>query len=236
MAPMPAPLAPGDGIAKAAGGRFPDGPRRGGHGVCAGSGGGGRGGGLWRPDDGAAPSSLRSVVKTIPLAAGALAAWLAGAPAPLVAGLGLSAAGDLALSRPGERALRAGLAAFFAAHVAYVALFFGLAETPLTGWRLAAAGGAVAYAGAFYWIVQPRLGALSVPVAAYVAVIAAMAGTALFLDAPTAWLGAALFMVSDSVLALELFVWSARRRWSGPIVWATYIAAQTCIAWAALAA
>ncbi len=179
---------------------------------------------------GAPPSALRSVLKTVPLAAGAAAAWLAGAPGALVLGLGLSAAGDLALSRPGEGALKAGLGAFLAAHLAYIALFAGMAEAPLAGLRWIACGALVAYSGAFYWTIQPRLGGLSIPVAAYVAVIAVMGAASLFLDRPLVWIGAALFVASDSLLALELFVWSARRRWSGQAVWWSYVAAQACIA------
>ncbi|HHL22192.1 MAG TPA: lysoplasmalogenase, partial [Aliiroseovarius sp.] len=72
-------------------------------------------------------SAGRSVLKTVPLAAFALWAWLADAPGLLVVALVLSALGDLALSRPGERAFLAGLVAFAFAHVAYVVLFSMLA-------------------------------------------------------------------------------------------------------------
>jgi uncharacterized membrane protein YhhN len=40
-------------------------------------------------------------------------------------------------------------------------------------------------------------------------------------------LGAVLFMVSDSLIALEKFLWQAA--WVGPLVWITYALAQLLI-------
>ena len=43
-------------------------------------------------------------------------------------------------------------------------------------------------------------------------------------------LGAVLFIVSDSLLALEMFVMKNRPKWIAPAVWETYVAAQAAIA------
>lgn len=178
----------------------------------------------------AAPSMRRSAIKTAPLALGAVAAALAGAPALLIAGLGLSALGDLALSRDGEKAFLVGLGAFLAAHLAYVGLFAVSAEVGISGWRLAVCAALVAYSAGFYWRLQPRLGAMAAPVALYVAVIAVMGMSALFLDRPAVWIGALLFIASDSVLSLELFAWTDRPRvWAGRFIWVSYVAAQAAI-------
>lgn len=178
-----------------------------------------------------APRMTRSVVKTVPLALGAVIAALVGGPALLIAGLALSALGDLALSRDGERAFLIGLGAFLAAHLAYIALFAVSAEVGISGWRLLACAGLVAYSAGFYWRLQPSLGPMAAPVALYVAVIAVMGMAALFLDRPLVWIGALLFMASDSVLSLELFAWKDRPRpWTGRFIWISYIGAQICIA------
>jgi uncharacterized membrane protein YhhN len=71
---------------------------------------------------------------------------------------------------------------------------------------------------------------MAAPVALYVAVIAVMGMAALFLDRPLVWIGALLFMASDSVLSLELFAWKDRPRpWTGRFIWTAYIAAQAGI-------
>ena len=73
----------------------------------------------------AAPSTLRSVVKTGAVALLAISAL----PVPLLAlALGLSALGDLALSRDGDRAFLAGVAAFALAHTVQSLLPQGYSE------------------------------------------------------------------------------------------------------------
>lgn len=182
------------------------------------------------------PGAVRSLFKTAPVAALAGLAAIDGAPWLLVAGLGFSALGDLALSRDGERAFMAGLGAFLVAHVAYISLFLGLAAAPggsLPGWRLAAMAGALAYAALVARWLWPHLGPMRAPVAVYMLAIVAMGLAALAAPA-SLWpvtAGAALFIASDTVLAAETFVFASRpRRWTAPVVWATYCGGQALIA------
>lgn len=181
------------------------------------------------------PSALRSLAKTA--AAGALAALSAaeGGPALLTLGLVLSAAGDLALSREGEGAFLAGLGAFLLAHAAFVPLFLGAAEGLSPSWGLLALA-AFAAAGLLLRRLGPALGEMRLAVMGYVAALLAMA-LAAFAAPAALWplpLGAALFLASDSVLALDRFLWAGAKRWAAPFVWGSYFAAIALIAGAFL--
>jgi uncharacterized membrane protein YhhN len=83
---------------------------------------------------------------------------------------------------------------------------------------------AVAYSVALW----PNLGALAIPVLLYIAAIVVMAMLSLHVRMIEVSLGAVLFMVSDSLIALEKFLWQAA--WVGPLVWITYALAQLLIA------
>jgi uncharacterized membrane protein YhhN len=160
-------------------------------------------------------------------------------PAPLpayrwavVAGLVFSTAGDVFLMLPRDRFI-AGLVSFLVAHLFYMFAFsievpFGAA--PLLWLPYFGVGGAVV---AVIWGgLKP---ALSGAVIAYVVVIAAMAGQAAArwhsLDGEAALAaasGAALFVISDSALAINRF----RRPFQAEraLTLGTYWAAQTLIA------
>lgn len=126
----------------------------------------------------------------------------------LTAGLVLSALGDLLLE--GDGLFLAGLAAFLLAHLAYVAAFWS--ETPAL--RPLRALPFLAYGVAAFAFLRPGLGAMAVPVAAYVTAICTMMwraaarlgasprGTA---SGRAALLGAVLFAASDSLIALDRF-------------------------------
>jgi len=68
---------------------------------------------------------------------------------------------------------------------------------------------------------------LAIPVILYIAAIVAMAMLSLRVRAIEVPLGAALFMVSDSLISLGKFLWQAG--WIGPLVWITYALAQLLI-------
>ena len=195
----------------------------------------------------AAPASaLKSAVKTGAVAWLALGLWGAGpAGGPgwaVLAGLWLGTAGDFFLSRRGERAFLLGMAAFGAGHLAYAGAFW----VKGTGWPDPVAGLAVlGIGGAALLVLAPRAGALAGPVRAYVAVIVVMVLAALRLQTDPwpvagAVAGALLFMVSDLLLALLLFVWPARPgQWGARAlgargVWVLYWPAQALIAASAL--
>lgn len=188
------------------------------------------------PVAGGAPAWGRSALKTAATALLALAAVLHGAPWALVAGLALGSLGDFALSRPGDAAFRAGLGAFLLGHLAYAALFFGQPESAAAALarapNLAACALLLAFSAAMAARLWTRAGALRVPVMAYVAVIALMGLAALTLPLPDAGQGAAaLFIASDAVLAVEVFLLPAAARLTAPLVWPLYWAAQALFLW-----
>ena len=172
-----------------------------------------------------APSLLRSVIKTIPLSALAVFAAANGAPWLLVAALGLSALGDLALSRNGDRAFLTGLISFAAAHLCYVALLVPWAQWP----ALLPALVIVALAcSTLVWLL-PYTGKLRLPVAIYVALIGAMGLSATAQTDAIIWIGAALFLASDTVLAVQLFRLPEGSKWHAAAsvsLWAFYVLGQ----------
>lgn len=140
-----------------------------------------------------------SLIKTLPVALLALAGVRGGAPLPIWLGLALGAAGDLLLSLPGEVSFLAGMGAFAAGHLAYAA-GFGLRRPPI--WALA--GLAALAVSTEFWL-APHTGALLWPVRAYVLVICLMAALAAARTEPLLRVGAALFVLSDLMLALAMF-------------------------------
>lgn len=186
------------------------------------------------------PRSLaRAAVKT-----GALAAWAAafaatGRPSPLVLAFLFSALGDLALAFDKRWALAAGILAFLLAQLLYLLSFVGLwimAVEQAPFWLRLAASGLVGLAALAYllWL-SPRLGWLALGVVPYAAAITAMTAMSFWIDwrAWPAMLGAILFMISDGLIAYELFRLppeAPQRRWTAPAIWWSYIAAQALIA------
>jgi uncharacterized membrane protein YhhN len=175
-----------------------------------------------------------ALLKAGAVAALAVAGLVLGAPAAVVAGLALGAAGDFALARPGDRWFLAGMALFAAGHLAYAAAFLGLgAGWP--GWPVLLALGLLA-GSTEVWL-SPRTGALRWPVRGYVVLIVAMAALAAALPAGRGWLvlGAALFVASDLMLAVERFVLAARpaedplRRLLALALWPAYWGGQALI-------
>lgn len=181
------------------------------------------------------PSWPKTVVRAGSVA---LLAWLGlrlGAPGMIVAGLFLGTLGDAFLSRPGRRAAQAGTAALAAGHLAYAAAMLrpeGLGAALLLGLPLILLG-----LGAEYWL-RPRLGAKAWAVRGYAAVIVAMALSALSLGPGYALLqgGVLLYVISDLLLALEMFALDGRRGWRllPRLVWLAYWTGQATILFGAL--
>lgn len=159
----------------------------------------------------------------------------------LALGMGLSALGDFLLARPGKAALGLGIGAFLAAQLVYALVFFQLWPGPPALPQQIAMGLVVCVALGFLVWLGPSLGWLALGVIPYAGAIAAMAIGAFGL-APAGWpamLGATLFLISDGVLSAELFKLPAdapARRWTAPLVWASYIGAQALIAWGVIEA
>ncbi|GAA1059764.1 lysoplasmalogenase [Agromyces bracchium] len=149
----------------------------------------------------------------------------------LITALILSWGGDALLTGSGDGWFVAGLLSFLAAHVAYVVLFVRLpaAGRRLPWWALAY----VAWFAAFLALLAPGLGGLLVPVAVYGAVLGTMAALAGGLGGAVAF-GGALFVVSDSVLALGRFLPGYEFAAHDLVVMSTYLAAQGLIAFGVL--
>lgn len=149
-------------------------------------------------------------------AAGAVLLALAAATHPigrerrwLVAALLFSAAGDALLAVPWwEPSFVLGLGAFLVAHLCFLAALVPLATPTHARWA-AVAVLAVACVALLVWF-WPRLLAdgMAVPVTAYIAVLGAMAASALLAGLPTPWtaLGAVCFAVSDAMIGISTFV------------------------------
>lgn len=185
----------------------------------------------------AAPVVAGRVFKTASVLGLALTGALGGGPWLLVLALLASAIGDFQLGLPDRKGLLTGMAAFGAAHVAYLALFAAHAHRP---WSSLAAD-PVAWAMVLLalsvplWLL-PRTGSLRVPVAVYVTLIVAMGLAARLVGGGVA-LGAGLFILSDLVLSVELFVLSTLAGMARAIpfvVWAAYWAGQATLTWALL--
>lgn len=117
-----------------------------------------------------------------------------------VTALAFSWLGDVFLLLPQDLFFLLGLGAFFVTHVLYVRIFFRLGTGRLSGLT---AGYLVAYA-TLIWVLGPNLGGLFVPVALYGLVLVGGAVLATRVNSIAAW-GAGLFVLSDSVLALNRF-------------------------------
>jgi uncharacterized membrane protein YhhN len=142
-----------------------------------------------------------------------------------------SAAGDAFLAYDGQRLFVSGLASFLATHVLYAVVFVLATKgtaAPMTGGRKAMLAVIPLFAAAYSAVLWPHLGALAIPVIVYIAAIVVMAMLSLRVRAIEVPLGAVLFMISDSLISLEKFLWQAV--WIGPLVWITYALAQLMIA------
>ena len=146
----------------------------------------------------------------------------------LVIALLCSWVGDVLLSFPGW--FVPGLLAFLAGHVAFIVLFLRLPAPDggrrVPAWTLVY----VVWYVAFLALLGPHFGALFVPVAVYGAVLGVMAALAAGRGGLIA-VGGALFVVSDSVLALGRFLPGYEFALHDLVVMTTYLAAQGLIAW-----
>lgn len=174
------------------------------------------------------PGAIRSGLKAGSVLALALAAAMLGAPAAVTVGLALGALGDFFLSRAGQSAFLAGMAAFAAGHLAYAYAFWQPGAAALTAIPLL-----ILAASTEFWL-APHTGDLRWPVRAYVVVISVMgfAVLSLGLAAPLISVGSLLFLTSDMMLAIDMFVLGADphpQLGLKRLVWASYWGGQLLI-------
>jgi uncharacterized membrane protein YhhN len=175
------------------------------------------------------------VVKGLSVSPLALVAWrqLDGSNRWLLAGaLLLSSLGDIFLGLRGEPWFTCGLGSFLLAHLFYISLSVRNWPKPFSARaaRKTMAALLVAFAAAMCIWLWPSLGPMKLPVAAYLCALTGMGVTATLLDARGWWVaaGAALFMFSDSLIAVGKF--KSPVNFSDYLIWATYYVAQVCLA------
>jgi uncharacterized membrane protein YhhN len=154
---------------------------------------------------------------------------MAGRDRPAQRALALGGLGDVALLGSSETAFMAGLGCFLAGHVAWI---IALRQRPGRG-RLRAqpalAAPHLAAFGAVNAYLWKRTGKDRIPVVVYSAALLAMSLAALDSGSPRTAAGGALFLASDTLLALEKFGGLHLPAHEG-LVMATYTSAQALLA------
>lgn len=143
--------------------------------------------------------------------------------------LALGGVGDVALLGRSDAAFMTGLASFLASHVAWI---IALRQRPGRGRLRASPALAAPYLAAFGALnayLWKRTGRDRIPVVVYSIVLLAMCLAALDSMSPKTAAGGALFLVSDSLLALEKFAGLHLPAHEG-LVMATYTSAQALLA------
>ena len=147
-----------------------------------------------------------------------LAALLQPHPIPayffiLLIGLIFCLGGDVFLALPQERMFLFGLVSFLLGHVCYVVCFFYVAD--LNPWTWGGSAISLAVSGLVFFWLRPHLGAMLVPVIAYIIVITAMVIGAFTVLGDTTLhstgrfmvlFGAVSFYISDLFVARDRFL------------------------------
>jgi len=131
----------------------------------------------------------------------------------LVAALFFSSLGDIALTLPLSKQLELGLFLFLLAHLCYIGLYrrcltrFGKVRLNIRILMVLTCLG-LGYAGLLLNYLWPYLGDKAIPVMVYMSVLLVMALMAAQVQLYCA-LGAVLFVISDSIIAVDEFVFQA---------------------------
>jgi uncharacterized membrane protein YhhN len=168
-------------------------------------------------------TSLRRITKPL-----LMPTLLRGKPRPTQRALALGGLGDVALLGKGNAAFTAGLGSFLAGHVAWVAALRPRSTGQLKRQPTAAVPYVAAWAGlnAYLW---PKTGKDRIPVLVYSAALLATALAALDTGDKAVATGGALFLLSDTLLALEKFGDVHLPMHEG-VVMATYTTGQALLA------
>jgi uncharacterized membrane protein YhhN len=156
-------------------------------------------------------------------------ALMVGRDRPTQRALALGGVGDVALLGSSDLAFMAGLGSFLASHVAWIV---ALRQRPGVGRLRARPVLAAPYVAAFAALnvyLWKRTGKDRIPVIVYSGALLTMSLVALDSGSAPATAGGALFLVSDSLLALEKFGDVHLPAHEG-LVMATYVSAQALLA------
>ena len=148
-------------------------------------------------------------IKAVPALSMALLVWLSSSSSAgkiLSLGLVFSAAGDVFLDLDQENYFVQGLGSFLVAHLCYSWSFSRYFKFETA--KLAGVGVLTLAVGCLVYLMLPGLGNLAAPVFAYIGVIFVMATLAIFVFPTNKWLiaGALLFVLSDSLIAINKFI------------------------------
>ncbi len=156
----------------------------------------------------------------------------------LALGLLASSAGDVFLGIDRVGLFVQGLGSFLVAHLLYIAVFVRVMPRPLIRSKGANTIAAiiVLYGVALGGWLFPALGGHTLPVLVYAAAITIMGVTSVFANFPRPWVvvGAALFILSDSAIAIDKFLMPIEG--VGYFIWPTYYLGQLLIATGVIAA
>lgn len=144
----------------------------------------------------------------------------------IVGGIVASWAGDVLLQSPGSMGFLLGLGAFLVAHLFYIAAFLKLGSGKVKLWVWAY----FVWYGALLALLIPGLGALVVPVIVYGAVLGTMAILSTRVNAVVGW-GGLLFLLSDSILAMDRFMPGFALPASDFLIMLTYLIGEGLIAY-----
>lgn len=149
----------------------------------------------------------------------------------LGAALGFSCLGDIFLDLPGSYFVQ-GLASFLVAHFIYILLFVRNWLRPLrpTGGQLILGAAVLVYSLLLSNWLSTDLGKMAGPVMVYICAITVMAVSTILagFSKPFVWIGAILFVLSDSMIAAGRF--KTPVPFSDYLIWATYYLGQYGIA------
>lgn len=154
---------------------------------------------------------------------------MVGRDRPTQRALALGGAGDVALLGSGDVAFMAGLGSFLASHVAWIVALRGRAGGGQLRARPALASPYLAAFAGLNGYLWNRTGSDRVPVVVYSSALLAMSLVALDSGSTKAAVGGALFLASDTLLALEKFGDVHLPMHEG-LVMATYTTAQALLA------
>lgn len=157
------------------------------------------------------PYPLDFMVKSIPIFCLAILTFVL-VPGPrgklMTSGFLFSGAGDVILAINQGQYFVYGLSAFLVAHIFYIIAFLSGGMIKMTLVRKAAAAAMVVYGSTLGVVMLPGLGEMTFPVLIYLAVILVMGVSACAAGTNHGLIiaGAALFIVSDSLIAINKFL------------------------------